>query len=182
MLKKITLTVFYCFTISLLTFAQSKSKYNLRGLQYAFDRAAAAAAPTDYNTIYIVFYGGTKSGWNAKANKSYPVQEKLIWSKMIKLTGLPPARDYRPENADQLYPGLRKYYLDHLIKQYGFDEENNYVTFIGDYDFNFVEKKVEETMKQQEDFYPKSKFVYDSKFSFSYADPKYKVSYKGESK
>lgn len=180
MLKKITMLTFCCFAISIITNAQAKSKYNLRGIQYAFDREAAATAPTDYTTIYIFLYGGTKSGWNAKANDYYPVQEKVVWSKVIKLTGLPPARDYRPGNADQLYPELRKYYLNHLIKEYGFNEENNYVTYMADFDFNFVEKKLEETMNREMNFHPKTKFIYDAKFKFEYADTYYKASYKGE--
>ena len=179
-MNKKTLFFLGCMLLSCIGFAQAKSKYNLRGIQYSFNRETAAAAPTDYTTIYICLYGGTKSGWNAKTKDYYPVQDKVVWSKMIKLTGLPPARDYRPGNADQLYPALAKFYLNHLIKEYGFTEENNYVTYIADFDFNFVEKKLEETMNREMNFYPKTKFLYSSKFSFEYSDPSYTVSYKGE--
>ena len=79
-----------------------------------------------------------------------------------------------------IYGGLQKQFMQHLIAQYGFNEEINYCTFEAGFDLNNVEKKLQENMDAKLNNYAKVKFQYDTKFSFDYSDAYYKASYKGD--
>jgi hypothetical protein len=167
--------------ITSIVVAQATSKYNLRGLKHVFNRADAASNVVDNKTIYICLLGGTKSGWNAKTKDYYPVEDKIIYSKIYKLTDVPVPEHFDLTNLNStIYGGLQKQYMAHLIAQYGFNEEINYASFVADFDLNYVEKKLQEGMDAKLNNNEKIKFQYDTKFSFNYSDAYYKTSYKGE--
>ncbi len=159
--------------------AQMISTFGIKDLKYSFDRSDAFANKIDYTTFYVFCYAGTKSGWNAKTKDYYPIQDKIIYSKVFRLT-VPVPQIYRPSETGHVADGISKQFLQSLIKTAGFSDELNYATWIGDYDLNFVEKKITETLVAQKNNYTKLKFQYFSKFSFDYSDAFYKVSYKGD--
>lgn len=162
-----------------IAFTQGSSKYNLRGLKHAFNRADAGSDVVNYKTIYICLYGGTKSGWNPKTNDYYPIEDKVFYSKIYRLTDVPEHFDLSNLNST-IYGGLQKQFMQHLIAQYGFNEEINYCTFEAGFDLNYVERKLQERMDATVNNYAKIKFQYDTKFSFNYSDAYYNASYKGD--
>lgn len=178
--KKITLLL-CCIIIGSIAFTQGTSKYNLRDLKHAFNRTDAGSDVVNIRTIYICLYGGTKGGWNPKTNDYYPVEDKVIYSKIYRLTDVPVPEYFNLSNLNStIYGGLQKQFMQHLIAQYGFNEEINYCTFEAGFDLNNVEKKLQENMDAKLNNYAKVKFQYDTKFSFDYSDAYYKASYKGD--
>jgi hypothetical protein len=160
--------------------AQSNPTFTGTDIQYSFDRSDAIAGKKDLSVYYVYCYAGTKSGWNSKTKEYYPVQDKIIYSKVFRLTNVPLPEIYRPGETGNVGDDLAKLFLKHLIATAGFNEEINYATWIGDYDLAFVEKKIAETMAGQKDGNAKLKFVYNNKFGFDYSDPYYKTFYKAE--
>ena len=180
-MRKKTIAFLIGVLIAIAGFTQGVSQYNLRDLKHAFNRADAESNVVNYKTIYICLYGGTKSGWNSKTNDYFPLEDKIIYSKIYRLTNVPVPEHFDISNLNStIYGQLRKQFIQHLIAQYGFNEDINYCSYEADFDLNYVERKLQEGMDAKFNNYKKIKFQYDAKFSFNYEDAFYKATYKGE--
>ncbi|MDB5206108.1 MAG: hypothetical protein JWR72_1183 [Flavisolibacter sp.] len=179
-MKKAALVILSFLFLSGYAIAQLKPAFTGKDIQYSFDRSDALAVKKDLSVYYVYCYAGTKSGWNAKTKEYYPVQDKIVYSKIFRLTNVPVPQIYRPGETGNVANELAKLFLKHLIATAGFNEEINYATWIGDYDLAFVEKKIEETMTGYKKDNAKLKFVYNNKFSFDYSDTYYKTAYKAD--
>ncbi|MBC7507739.1 MAG: hypothetical protein H7320_03180 [Ferruginibacter sp.] len=179
-MKKATFSILSFLYFTVFAVGQAKPVFNIKDITYSFDRKDALSNKIDGTVCYIFCYAGTKSGWNSKTQKNYPEQDKIVYSKIFRLTNLPIPQIYRAIEGGKVCDKLSTMFLEDLIKTAGFNEENNYSSWVGDYDLAYVEKEIAERMAREKRFNEQTKFVYNSKFSFNYSDPYYKTIYKAD--
>lgn len=146
-----------------------------KGVEYAFD--PKAVPDHDPQTVFVVFYGMGKPGYDTATGRPYPPEKRRIFSRIYRLNDLPYGYNW---NSLSLAPAqMAPLFFDHLVKNYDFDRNNHEVKMIYGRHLSTLESQLAEMISGMK---PGDEVIADKTFSFKYADRNYVRPYSFEYK